>query len=129
MTISYEDMIRAEKEALQILQWELLQSTPRAFVQNLLYMGVVVAEEKTIEGCKIDEARLEKVRANAYGFCLEAIQDYDLKSTFSPQVIGLSCIQASRRLNLLPPLPTSFFTLISLSEDYEAVLGCADLLL
>ena len=73
MTISYEDMIRAEKEALQILQWELLQPTPRAFVQNLLYMGVVVAEEKTIEGCKIDEARLEKVRANAYGFCLEAI--------------------------------------------------------
>ena len=66
-------MIRAEKEALQILQWELLQPSPRAFVQNLLYMGVVVAEEKTVEGCKIDEARLEKVRANAYGFCLEAI--------------------------------------------------------
>lgn len=94
-----------------------------------MYMGVVLAEEKTIEGCKIDDARLEKVRANAYGFCLEAILDYDLKSTFSPQVIGLSCVQASRRLNLLPPLPTSFFTLLSLSEDYEAVHGCADLLL
>jgi hypothetical protein len=49
MTITYEDMIRAEKEALQILRWELLQPIPRAFVQNLLYMGVVLAEEKTIE--------------------------------------------------------------------------------
>jgi len=36
-------------------------------------MGVVVSEEKTIDGCKIDEARLDKVRANAYDFCLEAI--------------------------------------------------------
>ena len=36
-------------------------------------MGVVVAEEKTIDGCKIDEARLDKVRSNAYDLCLEAI--------------------------------------------------------
>ena len=73
MTISYEDMIRAEKEALQMLQWDLLTPTPRAILQNLLCMGVVVAEEKTIDGCKIDEARLDKVRSNAYDLCLEAI--------------------------------------------------------
>jgi hypothetical protein len=72
MTITYDDMVRAEKEALQMLKWELLKITPISIIHHLLSMGAIISSETTQEGHKIDEARLAKFKTDALLFCSHA---------------------------------------------------------
>jgi hypothetical protein len=45
MTLTYEDMVRAEKQALILLQWQLLKPTVYSFLESLTSFGIVYSNE------------------------------------------------------------------------------------
>jgi len=94
----------------------------------LLFIGVAFSNEKTSEGCKIDEARLVKIRNNAIEICNQVLMDYEVKSSYPPSILALSCIQVSRQMNLLPSLPHSLLALLSL-DDIDTLNACTEVLL
>jgi len=57
MTITYEDMVRAEKQALILLHWRLLKPTVYSFLECLIGFGIIYSNEQST----IDEVRLLKI--------------------------------------------------------------------
>jgi len=51
------------------MDWQLLKPTPYQMLQILIGFGVVRSEERTNQGLKIDQTRLQKVTRDAYELC------------------------------------------------------------
>jgi hypothetical protein len=58
MTITYEDMVRAEKQALILLQWRLLKPTVYSFLESLIGFGIIYSNEQS---ATVDEVRMLKI--------------------------------------------------------------------
>jgi hypothetical protein len=57
MTLTYDDMVRAEKAALIILGWKMLKPTVFSMLECLSGFGIIFTDEAE----KVDEVRLLKI--------------------------------------------------------------------
>ena len=57
MTLTYDDMVRAEKAALIILGWKMLKPTVFSMLEYLSGFGIIFTDEAE----KVDEVRLLKI--------------------------------------------------------------------
>lgn len=101
--IYYDDVLKAENDVLQKLNWDLFKLTPLHFVQNLIGQGVVYSNDRLSNGKEVDDRVLKSVKKHAEFFADLLIQDYNLSISFRPSVLGIACIVCARRVNRITP--------------------------
>jgi hypothetical protein len=65
MTLTFDDMVRAEKSALMLLGWKMLKPTVYSMLECISGFGLIFTNE--IE--TIEEVRLLKIHADALEIC------------------------------------------------------------
>lgn len=65
MTLTFEDMVRAEKSALMLLGWKMLKPTVYSMLECFSGFGLIFTNE--IE--RVEEVRLLKIHADALEIC------------------------------------------------------------
>jgi hypothetical protein len=66
MTLTFDDMVRAEKSALTLLGWKMLKPTVYSMLECISGFGLIFTNE--IEK-SIEEVRLLKIHADALEIC------------------------------------------------------------
>jgi hypothetical protein len=65
MTLTFDDMVRAEKSALTLLGWKMLKPTIYSMLECLSGFGLIFTNEMEI----VEEVRLLKIHADALEIC------------------------------------------------------------
>ncbi|TNV85907.1 hypothetical protein FGO68_gene7491 [Halteria grandinella] len=105
-TLTYDDMINAERQGVQLLGWNLMKVTSHQIIECLIQIGLISSEDQCTDSKPVDQVRLKKVIRDALELNEHGTLDYELSCSAKPSEIAIAAVISARTVNhLQSPLP------------------------
>lgn len=98
-TLNYDDLLKAERDGVQMLGWSLMRVTSHSVLECLIQMGLISSEDQCTDCKAMDQPRVKRVIRDALELSEYATLDYELSNTMKPSEIALASVIAARSVN------------------------------